>query len=194
IRPLELETALQRGWRVVATEPRATPLRVLRAALLILLGILIIWQPLTALQIVATLVGVYVVYLGVEAILRLTYQPAVTVEQEVAEGKHLLRRIAVPAIAVALIAGALSIFFATGGASESVASTNTCNGYAQLCDKTLPEVVLPATHNSMSAPVPGFFSSEQDKGIGGPLADGIRGLLWGTHYGDQLNDGPARTE
>ena len=196
IRPLEIENVLRRGWRLVSTEPQATRFRVVRAIGLILLGVLVVADPLTAVDIVATLVGVYLVYLGVEAILRLTYRPAAhpTVEEEVAEARHLARRIAVPGIAIALIAGALSIFFATGGASVSVASVNTCDGYPQLCDKTLPEVVLPATHNSMSAPVPGFFSSEQDKGIAGQLADGIRGLLWDTHYGDRLKNGRVRTD
>jgi hypothetical protein len=75
-----------------------------------------------------------------------------------------------------------------------VASVNTCNGYAALCDKTLPEVVLPATHNSMSAPLPGWFSSEQERGIGGQLDDGIRGLLIDTHYGDKLSSGKVRTD
>jgi hypothetical protein len=196
IRPLELDNALRRGWRLVSTEPKATRFRVIRAIGLILLGILIIAQPLTALEIVATLVGVYLVYLGVAAILRLTYQPTAhpTVEQELAETRHMLRRIAVPVIAVVLICGAVAAFFVTGGASESVASVNTCNGYSQLCSKTLPEVVLPATHNSMAAPLPGWFSSEQDRGIGGQLADGIRGLLIDTHYGDKLSNGKVRTD
>jgi hypothetical protein len=71
---------------------------------------------------------------------------------------------------------------------------NTCNGYTALCGKTLPEVVLPATHNSMSAPLPGWFSSEQDRSIGGQLNDGIRGLLYDTHYGDKLANGRVRTD
>ena len=196
LQPLEVEGKLRRGWRLAFTEPKSTWLRVIRAIGLIVVGALVIADPLTAAQIVATLVGVYLVYLGVEAILRLTYQPTVrpTREQEMIEAKHLLRRVAVPAIAVVLVAGALSAFFATGGASVSVASANTCNGYAALCGKTLPEVVMPATHNSMAAPLPGWFSSEQDRGIGGQLEDGIRGLLIDTHYGDKLANGRVRTD
>ena len=57
----------------------------------------------------------------------------------------------------------------------------------------LDEVVLPATHNSMSAPLKGWFSSEQDRSIAGQLEDGIRGLLLDTHYGDDLGGGRVRT-
>jgi hypothetical protein len=196
LHPVEIQGALRRGWRIAAGEPKAAWLRVLRGLALIALGVLVIAQPITALQVVATLVGVYIVYLGVEAILRLTYQPGhAEAHEEVVELRHRVRRLAVPALAVLLIGGAVATFLATGGTSETAAaSVNTCNGYAALCDKTLPEVVLPATHNAMSAPLPGWFSSEQDRSIGGQLDDGIRGLLIDTHYGDKLANGRVRTD
>ena len=59
--------------------------------------------------------------------------------------------------------------------------------------QALDEVVLPATHNSMSAPLKGWFSAEQDRSIGGQLEDGIRGLLLDTHYADNLGNGRVRT-
>jgi hypothetical protein len=46
----------------------------------------------------------------------------------------------------------------------------------------------------MSAPLPGWFSSEQDRPIGGQLEDGIRGLLIDTHYADKLSNGKVRTD
>ena len=64
---------------------------------------------------------------------------------------------------------------------------------AALCDRPLDEVVLPATHNSMSAPLPGWYSAEQERPIRGQLDDGIRGLLLDTHYGDRLPSGRVRT-
>jgi hypothetical protein len=45
----------------------------------------------------------------------------------------------------------------------------------------------------MSAPLKGWYSSEQDRSIGGQLADGIRGLLLDTHYADELANGRVRT-
>ena len=50
-------------------------------------------------------------------------------------------------------------------------------------------MVLPATHNAMSAPLKGWFAAEQDRSIGGQLEDGIRGLLRDTHYADNLGNG-----
>jgi hypothetical protein len=62
-----------------------------------------------------------------------------------------------------------------------------------LCDKRLDEVVLPATHNSMSAPLKGWFAAEQERSIGGQLEDGVRGLLLDTHYADMLSNDRVRT-
>ncbi len=196
IHPVEIEGALRRAWRLVTVEPERTWLRVGRALGLVAVGALVIAQPLTALQVAATLVGVYLVYLGVEAILRMTYRaPLPGAEPAPEEPPHRWRRRAVPAVAAVLVALALTIFLTSGGASQpAIASTNTCNGYAALCDKTLKDVVLPATHNSMSVPLPGWYSSEQETPIGRQLQDGIRGLLIDTHYGDRLPNGRVRTE
>ena len=69
-----------------------------------------------------------------------------------------------------------------------------CNGHQELCDTTIDELVLPATHNSMAVPLPGWFAAEQDAPIADQLRDGVRGLLIDTHYGDKLPDGRVRTE
>jgi hypothetical protein len=45
----------------------------------------------------------------------------------------------------------------------------------------------------MSAPLDGWFASQQDRGIAGQLEDGIRGLLIDTHYADKLANGRIRT-
>ena len=189
IKPVEIEGALARAWQVARTEPRAVWLRIARAVALVALGALVIAKPLAALQVAATLVGVYLVYLGVVAILRLVYWPAPAVERP-----HRARRFAVPAIATLLVAAAVAAFVSGGGTSAPAATiAGVCNGHAALCDRPLDEVVLPATHNSMSAPLPGWFSSEQERSIGGQLQAGIRGLLLDTHYADKLDNGNVRT-
>jgi hypothetical protein len=68
-----------------------------------------------------------------------------------------------------------------------------CNGHAELCDRPLDEIALAATHNSMSVPLPGWVSAEQETPIGRQLEDGIHGLLLDTHYGDRLDNGRIRT-
>jgi hypothetical protein len=77
----------------------------------------------------------------------------------------------------------------------------TIAGYARLAffnsgqfaDRASAALAEPAVRNSMSAPLPGWYSAEQERPIGGQLEDGIRGLLLDTHYGDRLASGRVRT-
>ncbi len=68
-----------------------------------------------------------------------------------------------------------------------------CNGHAELCDRPLDEVALPATHNSMSVPCPAGSRRCRSARSPGQLEDGIRGLLFDTHYADRLANGRTRT-
>ncbi|MGI9557567.1 MAG: hypothetical protein ACR2N5_06470, partial [Solirubrobacterales bacterium] len=62
-----------------------------------------------------------------------------------------------------------------------------CNGFAELCQRALDEVVFPATHNSMSAAEdPAWLAPNQTNGIDRQLDDGIRALLIDTHYGSPV--------
>jgi hypothetical protein len=101
---------------------------------------------------------------------------------------------AVAAFAAAVIAVAVAAFAGTGAAITPAPARGACNGHRQLCPRSLPEVALAATHNSMSAPLPGWFSSAHEQPIAGQLAAGIRGLLIDTHYADRLPNGRLRTE
>jgi hypothetical protein len=76
------------------------------------------------------------------------------------------------------------------GSSETGSATTPqrCNGSEALCDRSLPETVIAATHNSMSAPLPGWRSVQQDAPIAVQLQDGVRGLLIDTHYGWRTGD------
>lgn len=56
-----------------------------------------------------------------------------------------------------------------------------CNGSAALCAKTFDQVVLPGTHNSMSAASLGWKYPNQQVGIPAQLKLGIRGLLVDTY-------------
>jgi hypothetical protein len=195
IKPIEIEGAPRRAWRIATTEPLRPWLRVARAAALVAAGVLVVAKPLAALQVAATLVGVFLIYAGLESVLRMIYRP-VSPEVEarrVAALRRRARRLAVPVIAALVVGGAVAAFFAGGGASAPAASVASCEGHAALCDRPLDDVVLAATHNSMSAPLPGWFSSEQERSIGGQLQDGIRGLLLDTHYADKLDSGKVRT-
>ena len=45
----------------------------------------------------------------------------------------------------------------------------------------------------MSVPLPGWYSSMQERPIGDQLHDGVRGLMIDTHYADRLQNGKVRT-
>jgi hypothetical protein len=85
------------------------------------------------------------------------------------------------------------VFVGTGGTTTAAPAGGPCNGHGELCDRRLDRVVLPATHNAMSAPGPGKYASQQDAPIADQLAEGVRGLLIDTHYADRLPNGRLRT-
>ncbi|MGZ6643502.1 MAG: hypothetical protein ACXVFT_16975 [Solirubrobacteraceae bacterium] len=194
IQPVAIDPPLRAAWRAVAREPHTPALRLLRAGALIAAGVLVVAAPATALQVAATIAGIYLVAKGVESGLRVVAGTRAPAAQRQARRRPRVRRGAVAALATALVAAAVAVFAAGGGADAPAPVPITrCNGHAALCDRPLDEVVLPATHNSMSAPLPGWLSAEQERSIGGQLADGVRGLLLDTHYADRLKNGRVRT-
>jgi hypothetical protein len=193
IRPVSIDQPLERAWRVVAAEPQSKALRAVRGVALVAVGLVLVLEPLTTLQVVAVLAGLYIVFQGLQVLLRLVYQPHPEEMVHTAPRRVRVRRLVLLG-AIGLIVAALpTAFVATGAATETTPSAGGCNGHASLCDRRLDEVTFPATHNAMSAPLPGWFSSEQDNSIGAQLNAGIRGLLLDTHYGDALGDGKVRT-
>ena len=84
---------------------------------------------------------------------------------------------------VIVIAAALIVVIADPFGEDEPAPT-ACNGSDTLCDRSLDEVALAATHNSMSAAdQPGWRLTQQEKGIPAQLEAGIRGLLIDMYYG-----------
>jgi hypothetical protein len=191
LRPVDIREPLARvtGW--AATEPARPLLRALRALVLLGLGIVVVLNPSTVVRLLVTLLGIYFIYAGVSALLRLTYDPEAERLQPSPRTRR--RRLLIPAVAAGLILLASSVFVASGGTSVTSVARPGCNGHRQLCDRSLPEVALPATHNAMAVPLPGWYASEQDAPIPDQLKDGIRGLLIDTHYADKLANGRLRT-
>jgi uncharacterized membrane protein HdeD (DUF308 family) len=194
IAPVDIERPLRAAWRLATTEPHTTVLRLVRAATLVAAGLLLITKPLAALQVAVTFAGVYLLFQGLSIVLRIVHVPAEEGAAPARARPRRARRIAVPVVAAVLIAAGVAAF-AAGGGTEAPAQprVTACNGHTALCARRLDDVVLPATHNSMSVPLPGWYSAEQERPIGGQLDDGIRGLLLDTHYGDRLASGRVRT-
>ncbi len=73
-------------------------------------------------------------------------------------------------------------------------SPKTCNGKKSLCSRHFNQVVLPGTHNSMSAASLGWIVPNQQVAIPAQLKAGVRALLIDTHYGQRRNDGVIVTD
>ncbi len=62
---------------------------------------------------------------------------------------------------------------------------STCNGAAELCDRTYDHVTVAMTHNAMSNAADKFAAPNQNDNVSKQLADGVRGLMLDTHYYDE---------
>jgi hypothetical protein len=195
IRPIDAREPLTRAARWLATEPRRPALRALRGVALVAAGLVVLVERDWVVQLLLTAAGVFLIYEGTTRLLRLIYRaPAPGREPRQRAGAPVLaRRLLTVAVPAALIVVAIGAFVGTGGTTTAAPAQGGCNGHEALCDRQLDEVALPATHNAMSVPLPGWYSAEQDRPIADQLADGVRGLLVDTHYADRLPNGRLRT-
>jgi hypothetical protein len=193
LRPIDIRVPLRRGAEWVMRQPSRPALRVLRGLGFVVLGLIVLLERDAVLQLILTVIGLFLVYEGVMALLRVIYKPPAETERPRPRARRDWRRLAVPVAAVALIGGAVGIFVGGGGTTTAAPAPGPCNGHQELCGRPLDRVALPATHNAMSVPLPGWYSAEQDRPIAGQLEDGIRGLLIDAHYADRLPNGKLRT-
>ena len=167
------------------------------ALILVLAGLLIVLNRDAAIELAVLAVGLYVLYKGVEELLRLIAVPqAAPAPAAAAARTNRRRRVALGAAAATFAAvvtvGLISTFNTTSRASPSL---DGCNGTERLCDRPLADVALPATHNAMSgADVPDYLFANQEHGIAQQLDDGVRALLIDTHYGIPANGGAVKTD
>jgi len=81
-------------------------------------------------------------------------------------------------------AAALTVLFiAAAPSAASAADEAPCNTAVELCDRTLDQVVLPGTHNSMSNEEYGWALPNQHFSIPTQLEMGVRAFLIDTFYG-----------
>jgi hypothetical protein len=180
----------------LSTEPRRPALRVLRGAGFVTAGVAVLVERNAVLSLLLTALGIYLIYEGVSAVLRLVYRPEEHEEEEPKERparSPRRRRLATALVPVVLIALVVAAFLGSGGTTTAAPAKGPCNGQMELCARPFDRVALPATHNSMSVPLPGWYSSMQERPIADQLEDGIRGLLIDTHYADRLPSGKVRT-
>ena len=196
VRPLPFGEPVRIAGRWLAREPERPVLRALRGAGFVVVGVATLVNRDAALALVATAAGVYLVYEGTSSILRVAYDAERHAETHRRVGPGLRvgpRRVATVLLPVLLIALVVAGFLGTGGTTTAAPAAGGCNGHEELCVRRLDRVALAATHNSMSVPLPNWFSSMQERPIGEQLRDGVRGLLIDTHYADMLPSGKVRT-
>jgi hypothetical protein len=201
ISPVGVEAPIARAWQRIVTVPERTSMRILRALLLVLAGLTIIFQRDEVVALAVLAGGLYVFYKGVEELLRMIALPKEEAATEAgapaAATRRSLRRqrLAIAGAAGLALILVVALFAAFGGAKEPALKLDGCNGSEELCDKPLAQVVFPTAHNAMSgADVDGYLFPSQDHAIPQQLEDGVRGLLIDTHYGVPASNGKVKTD
>ncbi|MCB0856993.1 MAG: hypothetical protein KDB57_02610 [Solirubrobacterales bacterium] len=82
------------------------------------------------------------------------------------------------------LAAAISVLtFMTVSSATGATRERPCNGSSDLCGRTLDQVTLPGTHDSMSNAEYGWGLANQSYSIPSQLELGVRAMLIDTHYG-----------
>jgi hypothetical protein len=180
--------------RALARKPLSPRGRGVRAVVVLAIGLWAVLKPRTVVSIVVVLVGAALIYIAIGELLSVT---APAEPRSRPSRRRVIRRLATVAgaLTTAVIAFVLALLV-TGGARPSQASTiMTCNGYAQLCDRRLDQVVFAGTHNSMSAADShGWLIANQDRDVTQQLGDGIRLFKISTHYATEDAAGGVHTD
>jgi hypothetical protein len=180
--------------RAFARRPVSTRGRAARGVVALALGVFVFLEPTLAVRVVALLGGGLLVYFGAGEVLS-AIPPAPPHFRQTHPPRRRRREIAAGLLTVTLATGVgLVVALTVGSANVRANAVATCNGYAQLCNRRLDQVVFAGTHNSMSAAAtPGWLIPNQDYPIARQLNDGIRLFKISTHYGIQIG-GHVRTD
>jgi hypothetical protein len=204
LRPVDVRRPLRRAWAAIATVPLSPVRRAARALALIAAGVLIILERQWMLDVALILLGVYVLYLGVEELLRMVAEAterrraaAASADGDDTAGgggwaAGARRRNPAPWLAggvasvlVILLVLALIGSGATTAPDADAGQPTRCNGHAELCDRPLDEVVFPGTHNSMSGYADWLFT-QQEHPLRRQLDDGVRALMIDAYFGQPV--------
>jgi hypothetical protein len=166
--------------------------RLIRAIVFLAIGMVAIALPSFTINVLALLTGLVVFFLGLRelfGVILLAIPHSQTAQTATSGGRRIpVARIIVVSILALLLAGA-GVFYLRTHPAMIPHGIDACNGYPELCDRRVNEVVLPATHNSMSAAdIPNWMFPEQETSMPMQLQDGIRGFLFDAHYGVPAGD------
>jgi hypothetical protein len=179
---------LSRLARALAAAPATRTRRFLWGLALFLSGCLIVSYPALLLACVVSVIGVCAAYVGSRELFRLFIDTLVHGEQRDSGARpelHGRRAAALMATLVLVLAGAWFLWRNPASVPVSEAfPVMACNGFPELCDRRLDEVVFPGAHNAMSnQEASGWMFPHHQGSMPQMLRDGIRALLIDIHYG-----------
>ena len=190
LQPVEVADRAQRARALVLRTPATRAGRVGRGVAIVAVSLFIVLDPSAFLKVLAILVGAFGLFFGTSEILSVVTRPVGETPLEIARRRRrALLSAGVTVLVLALLGGSLAIAFSGGSETKRPVfgadqHPTYCNGFRELCDRTLDQVTFAATHNAMSAgDYRGFFFPAQVGTLTAQLAFGVRGLLIDAYYG-----------
>ncbi|MGH7495791.1 MAG: hypothetical protein ACREOO_25825 [bacterium] len=192
---VQLQATGQAIWNWFSTPKASMGMKLLRGFALIAAGLLVVLWPAIAMTLLGFVIGALLFFIGLREFfgigLRAIPDRMVAEAAIAAEGKLPVGRVVFVGVLALLLVSA-GVIFLSGRDKPVAAAAQTidaCNGYPELCDRRINEVVFPATHNSMSASdIPTWLFPNQEKSIPVQLQDGVRVFLIDALYGVPVTD------
>ncbi len=186
---VELLQIANNTWIWLTKTHETKKMRLLRGVAFLSAGMMAILSPSFVITPLTLLCGLVVLFIGLREFFGVVLFVVPQHEPQkgvVAGGGVSIGRIIAVSLIILLFTGAGIFYLRSGGAAAAMPyqTIDACNGYPELCDRRLNEVVLPAAHNAMSSvDISDWMFPQQEKSIPGQLQDGIRGFLIDAHYG-----------
>jgi hypothetical protein len=189
----QIEAQTRAVWRWLVTQPEGRDRKLLHGLTLLGFGVFAVAWPLPALSVLALLAGAVGAFIGLRECLAAALHAIPGTERSTEEaagqgargGGWSPARVAVAGALVSAVVAAVAIWvvLAPSGPPEPSVIT-ACNGYPELCDRRLDQVVFPTAHNAMGgADNSRWMFPNQSRSIPRQLEDGVRALLIDAHYG-----------
>jgi hypothetical protein len=184
-------------WQWLSAAPERKFTQFLRGIFFLIIGALAVKWPDAMLSVLGLLAGAVLFFIGLREFFEVAFHALPRMQKYEAEvlaangdkGLSLGAVIIVSFFALVLVGATIFFFASSEATTEMVHKITACNGYPELCDRRLNEVVFPATHNSMgAADLSNWMFPNQEKGIPEQLHDGIRAFLIDVYYGISVGD------
>jgi len=149
-----------------------------------ILAALFLTQPAEIALFLVQILAFVAFYVGVIVALRAT--GILVTDHAIARMK---KRHVVGVFAAMIGAGLVTATVVTSAVASNVSNPSAnptnqgCNGYIELCDQPLDQVVWPASHNAMSSSAYNFFGAEHTVTVPEQLNGGARFLMLDAYYG-----------